>query len=836
MRRLLGALIVLLVLLTGFGIAAHVLIDRSALRQDVIAAVKRQTGRDLEIGHFSVQVFPWPSFAARDVTLSDLPGSDRPPMLRAREVHASLALTPLIWRQLRLEHVVVTGGTLTLRRAADGTANWNFAPPERDGARATTGSTHRVQAHWKAELGSASIMDTGIDFQDLAARQGGHVTIDRLELDGLPSSSPYLDLQAHHANTPFTLTGHIGPLSVLTGKNPPWAVSLGATLGAESAHRDWVNIDGQINDPRHLQGISGTVRGELAHLNDLSGVFPHADLPAINGLGGEIGVFDVPALSQGWHAVAAGIGVNHIHLHMASAPGWNGVQARQTSIDGETLSSPLTVTTDLQWRTRIGHVQGQFGTLSQALAAWHTRLGTPLPVAIEMREPGKSGLAATDRHDPDQDATISLRGTLGAHGTQLALDGHAQGFAIRGATLTNAALKATLGVDGTKNVQLRDLSLSSQEVSLTGTAGFALTRNPDIHAVLEVAHLDMDALSGLWRHASPPAAVIPDARPAPDAAPGVAGVVASAVKPTARTQQAPTTAANPDVSPASRSLVEMLRGRDGDIRLHIGTLRFNGQDYSDLLAHAVLRQGHLTLDPLSGHGASGALSGVIDYDASQEPAVLSFRFAPFLLPATLAEMQAGLPLLLRGPLEAVGELHAQGGDRAALLASASGHLGLSMVGGNIDGRLLGQLIGHDAQVVLGHGDVGLRCLGVHMQIDRGKANLDTIGMQAGPVAATGSGTIDLATQELALNLIPRIGFGSAGASTPVSVGGTLGAPMARQAAGQDGRFEVTLGGAAPDPCGPALNAAREGLGGDAPPEARHHSRASDFLHALGILH
>ncbi|WP_029603869.1 AsmA family protein [Kozakia baliensis] len=831
MKRLLTGLIVLLVLLTGFGIAAHVLIDRSALRDDVVAAVKRQTGRDLALGRFSVQVLPWPSVSAGNVVLSDLPGSARGPMLKAREVRASIALTPLFWREIRLENVTVLGADVSLLRDTDGRANWEFTPPktlEND----HSSSRPRVQARWKLAIGSASLTQANLSWRDELRSWRGHVVIDRAELDGLHSPSPYIDFHGHHDRTPFTLTGHIGPLSLLRGENPPWALSLGATLGTNETHQDWLNFDGQLMDPQHLRGLAGNLRGEIAHLSDLHGIFPHARLPEINDLGGELGLFDAETKTdtQGWKAFASHLGVNHVHLHAASLPSWHDIHAQAVHVDGETLSSALAVDADLASASHVWHAQGQFGTLSQALRSWQDRLNTPLPVSVTVQEPGKSGLEATDQRDRNDGATFNVSGHIGAKESQLALSGQAQSLAIRNSALHEAKFGLTIEAKGWRWFHLKDSKFSSQEAEWASDLIFDDRERRKLSGSVHVSRLDLDALQGIWRRVTPP--VKPQIAPSVPAAPGVAGI---AQKSTPAANEAKTPIA-PSTQTPPLSLVQRLRQQDADLTFEGDNVRFNQRDYHALKTHVSLQAGHLTLDPISGQGPDGPLAGRFDYHAENDDPEMAAQFSPLLLPASWAQQQAGLPLLLRGPLEVVGEVHARGQQPNEWRHTMSGHLGLSMVGGTIDSHLLGQFVGQDVQSVLGHGDIGLGCLGIHANIADNRAVVDSLGLEAGALMASGHGDFNLTTHEMTLHLTPRVGIAGAGASTPVLVTGTIEAPHVQQEAGQDGRFEVTIGGAAEDVCGHALSAAREGLAGQAPPVPKKRSRAAELLHDLGIFH
>lgn len=819
MKKILAAVIGLIVLFMGASLVANVVVDRMALGEKIAAAVKRQTGHDLGIGRFSVQMFPWPGFDARDVRLAGLSDASghATSLFSARQVRGNIALFPLLWREVRLEHVTFSDGGLSLRRDASGSANWTIHPEDQthtasEGDRAIKS----VPTRWSVKVGSASLSALEVNWSDAFAKSGGRFSIDRFELDGLTSRSSFIDLRAHRDETPFTIAGHIGPIAALAGGGQPWAVSLAGTLGRAGSTPDRVSFDGQITNPASFGGVSGTAHVSLMHLTHLNQIFPSANLPAVDGIVGEVGFFNVSDKTSLW-PLPLDSGINHVHLQIGALPSIRGTAISQVLIDAATLSSPLSAAAEVETGGHAIHVQAVAGTLNQALEAWRSRFETVLPLVI-------------DAHQNDGNGVFSVRGEYRAQGSTFAISGKAATVPLRAATLHEASIQAKVDLPTQDSVNVTALSFGSHEATFSGHAAFKLNGDVALDAAIEAPSLDLDALKGLWDRS--PAATTSAAVPVPaDTAP------TSSNAPTSTFMPAPQAGPASVAPPESRTLASVLRGRNGKLHLHIGALRFDGQDYADLLAEAALVNGHLIIDPLSGHGASGALTGRVEYDVSRDPADLKIRLAPFLLPATFAEQNLGYPLLLRGPLEIVGELHAQGNDRQALRQSLTGRLGLSMAGGSVDGRLLGGFLGHDAGALLKHGEIGVRCLGMHMNVVAGVATLDTMGLQAGPLSTTGHGTYGVADGRLDLHLVPRVGLGGAGASTPVLVTGSLHDPVVQQERGDDGRFSVVIGDGAPDICGPALSAAREGMAGEAPKaeKAKGHGKVNDILHALGLF-
>ncbi|BAT20229.1 AsmA family protein [Asaia bogorensis] len=852
MKRLTAALIVILVVAAGLAVTAHILIDRSSLKEDVIAAVKRQTGRDLAMARFSVGVLPWPSFSAYQVTLSDEGGDGVTPMLRARDIRASIALIPLLWREIRLENLTVMRGAAILHRNESGQANWVFHPlTAKTGS--PSGHVSHPQARWKLQIGSAKLDNMAISLDDRQGHHSGAMTVERAEFDGLSSSAPYLDIHGRRGDVPFRVNGHIGPLSLFQGGNPPWAVSLGATLGRDGKQQDWLNFDGQITDMRHLHGFSGVLRGELASLKDVESLFPNANLPDVKGLGGEIGVFDADPQAEDSGLDFSRLGVNHVHLHADSIPSWHGLTSSAVHADADTLSSALTVSGVVNGAL-ISELapglalQGRLGTLAQAGSAWQSGLATPLPVAVDLRDVSKIGTGSG--------LTAHLSGQIGADDSTLALEGQARTLNVMQAALHDVAFKGEVQRDTSGSIQIKGLSFTSHEA--TGVMD-ALVKAPLPSAIdgkLQFSALDLDALKGLWLGRRDEGAGTAAQAPVPagPGAPGnsssastatspaqtpiagligVAGNSAAAPQPAAKKGSPTSTVGDTD---STTGLQRFIDQGQASIDVSAAKLRFNGADYSDVSGHIALNSAKLAIESIKGAGNGMTLAGRAVYDRSVSPASVSVVFSPVLFPATLAQTLLSMPDVFHGPLMLVGELDARGETRAAMRDTLRGHLGLSMVGGTIDTSRLGAYLGDAARSLLSHRELPVRCLGLHARFEGGQAQLDTIGMEAGALTLSGHGVYGLADEMLDLHLVPRIGFGGTGASTPVLVKGTLDAPKASQEANVGGRFQLTIGGSQPDTCPDILSAARENMSGEAAPERKKHSQASELLHGLGILH
>ncbi|MBF0875921.1 AsmA family protein [Gluconobacter cerevisiae] len=831
MKKLTGGLIAVIVAFVGVSVATHVLIDQDALRERVAVALRHQTGLSMQVRHSSVQLLPWPAFEASDVVLTR---DGQTPVLKAHTIHAGIAVFALLHREVRFQDVVIEKATVNLVRGLDGQANWSLKPDREDedaSLPVKTRSGQRIHAHWDLSLDGLHVTQTAVFWNDRLTRTSGSFGLDSLDLAGLRSPSPWISLQGHHAGTPFTLKGHVGNLSQIQGTQP-WAFSIGTTLG-EGDRRDWLNLDGRIGNPSRMENVLLTVQGEWPNLQDAHRLFPHANLPDVPALGGEVALQGSPEPLSGLdgsallHRLVDTMTPTRLHLHAGS------VVLRQGAIQNLHLDSAgpdaaLTVTADTQWRDTAWHVEAGAGTMQQAVAAWRNGLHTAVPLTAELRSQTMllSGAPALNAQDK---ARVAVSGTIGAEKGHLTADGSGKTLHLPGALLHDVSLHGTLETHDREIFLLDGLAVGSQELALDGALKVVLGQDvpPVVSGNIHAAKMDLDVLKGLWLEPAPPVVAVPAAPP----------VMSQSGKSVPAQEEHPVAVPRaPDLTP---SWVKRLRAQDVNLHLTADHVVFAGRDYTDLATRVTLSGGHLRLDPISGQAQGLALSGMAELDASVLPVSGNVTFQPLILPAGLLETRLGMPLLLQGPVQVVGHLSAKGNSADELRQSLEGHLGLSMVDGQVQSALLGQMAGSAASVVLGKGDRSLRCLGLHMTIANDMAHIDTLGLQSGRFSVSGSGTVGLGAQVLDLRLLPVVDFEGAGASTPVVLTGTLAAPHVAQDRDAGGNFHVTIGGDgnAADPCTAPLAAAREGQSGSTPEAIKpHHSKAGDILRALGVLH
>lgn len=118
-----GIVAILLVVAT---IVLPMVIDPNNYKDEIAAAVKKETGRDLAIGgQIEWSVFPSIGLKLSDVKLGNPKGFGEQPMLDVGEAGISVKFLPLLRNRMEIGEVSMSDVAINLSRKADGRSNWD---------------------------------------------------------------------------------------------------------------------------------------------------------------------------------------------------------------------------------------------------------------------------------------------------------------------------------------------------------------------------------------------------------------------------------------------------------------------------------------------------------------------------------------------------------------------------------------------------------------------------------------------------------------------------------------------------------------------------------------
>ncbi|MBV1832780.1 AsmA family protein [Novacetimonas pomaceti] len=814
-RGLLISAAAIVVVAAGGALAVRSILDPQALRLRAIAAIERQTGRDVTLGALEVHLFP-ASVSVRDIGLANMKGGDTAQMFTARAMDASVDLMALLHHRIQLENVTLDHPVVALQRNADGQANWRLTP---NGPQASHPAAPQAASGtpWTVQLGSLQVRDATVGWDDRLTNVKTQLALAHVNVSGLGGSQPTFDIAGGQGDATFTLTGHTGAIALTQGAQggEKWPLRLQAAFRDHGRDAGQVTVDGTLANPDRIKGYDLKIDGQIARLADLAPLLAGYDLPDVTDMRLSTRVVDGSA-PQDTKIVPQ---VRSLHLQTGAFDARRylaGLQVGSLAVDAAAPNEMLTMKGAGNWNGQDLKLAASFGSLEQAEHALLTHLSDSLPLSVDLS--GAPG-------------SLRIAGMLGGTRAVVNVTGSAGHLVLpNGAALDHLEATTHLVSEGNgARFALSDLNIRSTQLALTGTLDLTMHGGhggvPLLAGAIDASWLDLDALRG---PVTPAKAAEKTAPPPSD----------------------------------NRIAFERLRDIDMDLKVSVAQMELEGEAYRQALMQIALRDGRLSVDPLQASGTGRRISGHFAVDASGDVPVVSGTIGTLVLPATWIEQRTGMPVAVRGAFQLVGEGSARGHTTAELRGTLSGHMGASIVNGTIDGAALGSLLGNVAHGLTGSGALPLRCFGLHMDMANGQAKVDTIGLQTSVLSMTGSGTVGLASYALDLHLLPQVLVGGTGASIPVQVGGSLSAPHPRMDAKADGRYAIglLLGGSSGnstvvDPCPATLKAAREGQAGpeptgampkvstdagalarDNPKAAAKIGKAKDVLKGLGLIH
>lgn len=199
---------------------------------------------------------------------------------------------------------------------------------------------------------------------------------------------------------------------------------------------------------------------------------------------------------------------------------------------------------------------------------------------------------------------------------------------------------------------------------------------------------------------------------------------------------------------------------DAEVQLRAKTIRrAKALPLENLVAHLGLRDAVVTLDPISFGLAGGELNARITLDGRTQPiqAHAQVRARKVLLGKLFPTLELGQGSI--GQLNGDFDLSGRGNSVGAMLAGASGKLGLVVDGGQIS-RLMMEKAGLHLWEILSlnlTGDrlVKLRCAVADFDVKQGKMQASALVFDTQVTTLIGTGSIDLAHEQLDLTLNPK---------------------------------------------------------------------------------
>jgi uncharacterized protein involved in outer membrane biogenesis len=303
------AVVILLPIVGLIGFA--MLFDADQYKPQIVAAAKTATGRDLTInGRIGIGLSLRPTLEVSDVSFANAPGGSRPQMVTLKRLELQLALLPLLSRHVEVDRLVLVAPDILLETDAQGTPNWQFAPPQPASGQPAAPA---AQSRGASAAPSVAIRALRIEDGQITYRDGktGDATVLAVKLLTIGADAPdaptSVALEASYDGTPFTLNAHLGALAqLMSGRgNLPLDVT-GEAVGAQLA------LKGNVADMAGLSGVDLLLTAKVPDLAAL-GSAGHVALPALKNIALSTRITDLPG------GLPAGVALKQLKLTLQQA-------------------------------------------------------------------------------------------------------------------------------------------------------------------------------------------------------------------------------------------------------------------------------------------------------------------------------------------------------------------------------------------------------------------------------------------------------------------------------------------------------------------------------------
>ncbi|HEX8543444.1 MAG TPA: AsmA family protein [Pseudomonas sp.] len=225
---------------------------------------------------------PWPRFVAEDLSLGNPEWSKTPQMATLKRVEFRLAPLPLLWQNVVIPRIDLTGPDAKLERLADGRANWTFDLPKSD--------PDAEPSKWVLDIGAIKFDQGLVSFNDQTLKTQVDVVIDPLgkpipfsDIVGSGEAKKARDKGITPQDYAFGLsykgqyhgqklngTGKVGGLLALKDAAHPFPVQADVQIGDTHAV-----VAGTLTDPQNLGALDLRLKlsgSSLGNLYPLIGV------------------------------------------------------------------------------------------------------------------------------------------------------------------------------------------------------------------------------------------------------------------------------------------------------------------------------------------------------------------------------------------------------------------------------------------------------------------------------------------------------------------------------------------------------------------------------------
>lgn len=228
--------------------------------------------------------------------------------------------------------------------------------------------------------------------------------------------------------------------------------------------------------------------------------------------------------------------------------------------------------------------------------------------------------------------------------------------------------------------------------------------------------------------------------------------------------------------------LEGLRAADAALDLTVKKLLARGTTVKNLSVKVKLRNGDLTVRPLKAGLARGKIVGRLRLNAAQRNPYLSVKISGKKIDIGKLLADLGITDGVDGRINAEINVRGRGRSVRQIMAGLNGNTSVIMGKGRMKDKAIDQLAGAEARLAtdLIFGKQGeytvINCFMSRFDITKGVARSKVMVLDTDNARVTGKGTINLATERIAYQVIPKPKSTKFSTTLPVDVRGTLAKP------------------------------------------------------------
>ncbi len=255
MKRLIYFVFFILLLIGGVIAALPFILSADIIREQVTAAVKAQTGRDLIIeGDASLSVLPNIALKVGKASLSNTAEMGGGTFARMDEFRLGLELMPLLSGKMRVSGLSLTNPVILLKRSKSGATNWELVKNQPGQSAQNTQQSVSLPLN-DLSLGGITIVNGTISFVD--EQKGTQTKFEKINVSlNLPDLESMLEASGSVMWNKSMITGNFSlksPTTVLAGDSSQFSIDVQSEqvktkfVGQMVIAKDGISAEGNLN-------------------------------------------------------------------------------------------------------------------------------------------------------------------------------------------------------------------------------------------------------------------------------------------------------------------------------------------------------------------------------------------------------------------------------------------------------------------------------------------------------------------------------------------------------------------------------------------------------------